>query len=113
MNLYGVDVLYGTTLRDVEAAHRSMETQLRVPGLVNMQSLTGRTPLAEVREALDRLNNPEDGFEDRIHVIAASSMLSHGVYVDRWDRRQFHLGWREVPPGAAVYMPAASRRLGR
>src|SRR6266852_3658814 len=32
-----------------------------------------------VNTALRRLKNPEPDFYDRIHLIAASSMLSHGV----------------------------------
>jgi hypothetical protein len=82
VSLYGVDVTYGSTLRDVEAVARSFETELRVEPL-NSVSLTGRTPLDEVRDALHRLNAPEPEFGDRIHLIAASSMLSHGVDVDR------------------------------
>ncbi len=79
---YGVDVVYGSTLKDVEAAARSFEAQIPIPGL-NPITLTGRTPLEDVRSALRRLKNPEPDFDDRIHVIAASSMLSHGVDIDR------------------------------
>lgn len=82
VSLYGVDVVYGSTLKDVEAAARSFEAQIPIPGL-NPITLTGRTPLDEVRSALHRLKNPEPDFHDRIHVIAASSMLSHGVDIDR------------------------------
>lgn len=81
-SIYGVHVTYGSTLRDVEAVARSFETEIRIEPL-NSVSLTGKTPLDEVREALRRLNNPEPDFGDRIHLIAASSMLSHGVDVDR------------------------------
>jgi hypothetical protein len=77
-----VDVVYGSTLKDVEAAARSFEAQIPIPGL-NPITLTGRTPLEDVRSVLRRLKNPEPNFEDRIHVIAASSMLSHGVDIDR------------------------------
>jgi superfamily II DNA or RNA helicase len=45
--------------------------------------LTGQTDFDDVREILDRLEKPEPDFADRIHVIAASSMLSHGVDVNR------------------------------
>ena len=78
---YGVGVVYGSTLKDVEAAARSLDTEIGVP--VNSVTLTGRTPLEEVRAVLERLSSPEDDFERRIHVIAASSMLSHGVDIDR------------------------------
>lgn len=78
---YGVDVVYGSTLKDVEAASRSAESQ--VPIDLNSATLTGRTPLEEVRSTLERLTNPEPEFEDRVHLVAASSMLSHGVDIDR------------------------------
>ncbi len=79
---YGVDVVYGTTLKDVEAAARSFEAQIPVEPL-NTVTLTGRTPLDEVRAAMGRLTNPEPNFDNRIHLVAASSMLSHGVDIDR------------------------------
>jgi hypothetical protein len=79
---YGVDVVYGSNLKDVEAAARSFETQIQLDR-VNAATLTGRTPLDEVRETLARLTSPEDDFYERIHLIAASSMLSHGVDIDR------------------------------
>jgi len=83
LSLYGVDVVYGNTLRDLEAATRSFETQIRVNGPLHTASLTGRTPFDEVRNTLDRLDKPEGSFDDRLHVIAASAMMSHGVDVDR------------------------------
>jgi hypothetical protein len=79
---YGVDVVYGSTLKDVEAAARSADSQVPIERL-NSETLTGRTPLDEVRSTLERLTNPEADFDERIHFIAASSMLSHGVDIDR------------------------------
>lgn len=79
---YGVDVVYGSTLKDVEAAARSAESQVPIDPL-NPATLTGRTPLEDIHSTLDRLMNPEEKFEDRIHFVAASSMLSHGVDIDR------------------------------
>lgn len=83
VSIYGVDVVYGSTLKDVEAVARSFETQIQLSGTVNAATLTGRTPLDEVRSTLGRLTNPESDFYDRIHLIAASSMLSHGVDINR------------------------------
>ncbi len=79
---YGVDVVYGSNLKDVEAVARSFDSQIRLDR-VNAATLTGRTPLEEVRATLDRLTHPEPEFYDRIHLIAASSMLSHGVDINR------------------------------
>lgn len=80
---YGVDVVYGSNLKDVEAAARSFETQIQLERELNAATLTGRTPLEEVRETLARLTDPEDDFYRRIHLVAASSMLSHGVDIVR------------------------------
>lgn len=79
---YGTNVVYGSTLYDVEAAGRSLGSNNTVDG-INVEQLTGQTDFDEVRDILERLEKPEEKFEDRIHVIAASSMLSHGVDVDR------------------------------
>ncbi len=80
---YGVDVVYGSNLKDVEAVARSFETQIQLDRPVNAATLTGRTPLDEVRSTLGRLVDPEPDFYDRVHLVAASSMLSHGVDVNR------------------------------
>jgi len=81
ISMYGTDVIYGSTLYDVEGAQRSLDSNATVA--VNSEQLTGQTPFDEVRAILDRLENPEPDFSERIHVIAASSMLSHGVDVSR------------------------------
>ncbi len=80
--LYGTQVVYGSRLRDVEAAARSFESEIPVAPLEHV-ALTGSTPFDEVRRALDRLITPEQTFEERVHLVAASSMMSHGVDVDR------------------------------
>jgi len=83
IRLYGVDVVYGNTVRDVEASRRSAETEFDSP--INAETLTGGTPFEDVRTILDRLDHPEPSFSDRIHLIAASSMISHGVDIDRFN----------------------------
>jgi hypothetical protein len=80
---YGVDVVYGSNLKDVEAVTRSFDTQIQLNRPVNAATLTGRTPLDEVRATLARLVDPERDFYNRIHLVAASSMLSHGVDLNR------------------------------
>ncbi len=83
LSLYGTDVVYGNTLRDLDAALRSTETQVSVDGRLNTAPLTGRTPFEDVRSTLSRLEDPEAEFEERLHIIGASSMMSHGVDIDR------------------------------
>lgn len=82
ISLYGTNVVYGTTLYEVEAAARSLGSNNTVEG-INVEQLTGQTEFDEVRAILDRLEKPEKDFAERVHVVAASSMLSHGVDVDR------------------------------
>lgn len=83
LSLYGTNVVYGNTLRDLDAALRSTETQVDVHGALNTAPLTGRTPFEEVRQTLSRLEDPEEEFESRLHIIGATSMMSHGVDIDR------------------------------
>lgn len=83
LSLYGVDVIYGNTLRDLDATVRSFETQIEVEGALNEASLTGRTQFEDVFRILERLESPEEKFEERIHLVAASAMMSHGVDIDR------------------------------
>lgn len=83
ISLYGTDVVYGNTLRDLDAVIRSAETQVQVPGPLNVESLTGRTQFEQIRETTARLERPEEDFYNRLHVISASSMMSHGIDIDR------------------------------
>lgn len=83
-DLYGTNVVYGNTLQDIDAVIRSAETQYAdVDPPPNIASLTGRTAFEDVRTTLQRLQHPENAFGDRLHLIAASSMMSHGVDIDR------------------------------
>lgn len=82
-SIYGVNIVYGNSLRDLDAVTRSLEGQQVQVSPLGFDSLTGRTPFKEVRRILDRLNEPEADFDDRLHVITASSMMSHGVDIDR------------------------------
>jgi hypothetical protein len=84
LDYYGTNVVYGNTLRDINAAVRSFDGQPGVQPL-NVATLTGGTPLEEVREVLGRLDSPEIEFLERIHIICASSMMSHGVDIDRFN----------------------------
>lgn len=86
LSQYGTNVVYGSTLRDLDAVSRSSGTQLvDIEGPVNEAALTGRTQFEEVSAVLDRLQKADEAvpFEERIHIVMASSMMSHGVDVDR------------------------------
>lgn len=107
VSLYGTDVAYGIRIRDVSAAAMSAEAQTDL-GQINVEELTGNTPLDDVREVLKRLENPEPDFDERIHFIAASSMMSHGVDIDRLNLMCV-LG---VPLATAEFIQATAR-IGR
>jgi hypothetical protein len=84
ISFYGVQVIYGSKLRDVEGAARSLESQPPAEP-TNVATLVGGTALSEVLKVLQRLQNPEESFVDRIHIVCASSMMSHGVDIDRFN----------------------------
>lgn len=109
VSLYGTDVVYGNTLRDLDAVSRSIEgQQVLVEGPVRTATLTGRTEFPEVRKTLRRLENPEPAFHDRVHIITASSMMSHGVDIDRLNVMTM-IG---LPLGTAEFIQT-SARVGR
>ena len=108
LSLYGTNVVYGNTLRDLDAVMRSTETQVQVPGNLNVDSLTGRTDFEQIRLITARLENPEADFQDRLHVVPASSMMSHGVDINRLNVMVI-LG---IPLTTAEFIQATSR-VGR
>lgn len=85
VGLYGTDVIYGNTLRDLDAVVRSGETQWEdVPSpRPRVASLTGRTMFTDIIETLEELETPKEDFAERTHVVVGSSMMSHGVDIDR------------------------------
>lgn len=109
VNLYGTNVVYGNTLQDIDAVVRSSETQYaELDPPPNVATLTGRTELEAVRETLERLEVPEEAFNERLHIIAASSMMSHGVDIDRLNV----MVMLAFPLGVADFIQATAR-VGR
>ncbi len=109
LSLFGTNVIYGNTIRDLEASARSLESdQVAVDGPLNTAALTGHTPFPDVATILRRLEQPETDFHGRLHVITASSMMSHGVDIDRLNVMVM-LG---VPLTTAEFMQATAR-IGR
>jgi len=109
VDLYGTNVIYGNTLQDIDAVLRSSETQyaeLEPPP--NVATLTGRVGFDEVKRTLDRLETAEPRYEDRLHLIAASSMMSHGVDIDRLNV----MIMLAFPLGVAEFIQATAR-VGR
>lgn len=109
VDLYGTNVVYGNTLQDIDAVVRSSETQYaELTPPPNVATLTGRTDFEEVRKTLDRLEHPEAEFDQRLHLIAASSMMSHGVDIDRLNV----MIMLAFPLGVAEFIQATAR-VGR
>jgi hypothetical protein len=109
VDIYGTNVVYGNTLQDIDAVVRSSETQYS--GLIpipKVATLTGKTDFESVRQTLDRLENPEADFGDRLHLIAASSMMSHGVDINRLNIMLM----LAFPLGVAEFIQATAR-VGR
>lgn len=109
IDLYGTNVVYGNTLQDIDAVVRSSETQYaELTPPPNVETLTGRTDFEDVRKTLDRLEHPESDFDKRLHLIAASSMMSHGVDIDRLNV----MIMLAFPLGVAEFIQATAR-VGR
>lgn len=109
IDLYGTNVVYGNTLQDIDAVVRSSETQYaELTPPPNVETLTGRTDFEDVRKTLDRLEHPETDFDQRLHLIAASSMMSHGVDIDRLNV----MVMLAFPLGVAEFIQATAR-VGR
>ncbi|MCS0495586.1 helicase-related protein [Ancylobacter sp. MQZ15Z-1] len=109
IDLYGTNVVYGNTLQDIDAVVRSSETQYaELTPPPNVETLTGRTDFEDVRKTLDRLEHPEADFDQRLHLIAASSMMSHGVDIDRLNV----MIMLAFPLGVAEFIQATAR-VGR
>lgn len=111
LSLYGTQVIYGNTLRDLDAVQRSIQSgQIRPDDgqRLNAEVLTGRTDFENVATILERLEKPEDSPDDRIHLITASSMMSHGVDIDRLNV----MVMAGIPLGSAEFIQATAR-VGR
>jgi len=111
---YETQVSYNISKSNSDMLQRSVKT------MINMQleshgdpyrslvpvSLTGETPMSEVRDALSRLES--DNPERPIDIVIATSMISHGVDVNKFNFISFF----GMPRNTAEYIQAYSR-VGR
>jgi len=74
------------------------------------EMLTGDTEMPEVKSILRRMETPQHmaSPDDRLDVVIATSMISHGVDVDRLNQMLFY----SFPRSTAEYIQASSR-VGR
>ncbi|MYT50122.1 hypothetical protein GTW50_06345 [Streptomyces sp. SID7815] len=110
VDLYRTSLTYATTLVDFGRIRRSLDTQvneaLRREGFPDLRvaELKGETRLDEVRSVLDDLSSPNGN----TGMVVATSMVSHGVDVDRLNLMLFN----GMPRSMAEYIQASSR-VGR
>lgn len=111
---YETQVSYNISKSNSDMLQRSVKTMINVQleshgdpyrSLVPV-SLTGETPMSEVRDALSRLE--ADNPERPIDIVIATSMISHGVDVDKFNFISFF----GMPRNTAEYIQAYSR-VGR
>lgn len=86
---------------NLEAAPRDYEP-------LNAKLMTGETPLNLVRSYKDEIEKPREERENPIHTVIATSMISHGVDIDRFNFISFH----GMPRSTAEYIQSYSR-VGR
>lgn len=111
---YETQISYNISKSNSDLLQRSVKTminrQLKAQGdpyeILSSVSLTGETPMSDVRDALERLE--ADDPENPIDVVIATSMISHGVDVDKFNFISFF----GMPRNTAEYIQAYSR-VGR
>jgi len=70
--------------------------------------MTGETPLNLVRTYKNQIEQPRSERENPIHMVIATSMISHGIDIDRFNFIAFH----GMPRSTAEYIQSYSR-VGR
>jgi len=70
--------------------------------------MTGETPLSLVRAYKNEIEKPRAERENPIHMVIATSMISHGIDIDRFNFIAFH----GMPRSTAEYIQSYSR-VGR
>ncbi|SEL59126.1 helicase-related protein [Streptacidiphilus jiangxiensis] len=110
VDLYRTSLTYTTALPDFAKISRSLDTQvneiLKRGGfdILKTAQLSGDSRLDNVRNVLDDLESRQG----EIDTVVATSMVSHGVDIDRLNLMLFH----GMPKSMAEYIQASSR-VGR
>lgn len=107
---YWIFLEYNNVKRDGNNVEGALDTpinvELRKAGIVefNTRKMTGDETFQDVREVLAQVENNPNVF-DGINLIAATSMISHGVDADRFNIMFFY----GIPGNTAEYIQAYSR----
>ncbi|MGQ9609676.1 MAG: helicase-related protein [bacterium] len=109
---YNLMLSYNLVKLEGDAVYQSIKTmvnpRLREEGFeeISPRNLTGDVTFSDVKEVLSIIENPSG--EERIDLITATSMISHGVDIDSMNFMVF----RGMPRNNAEYIQASSR-VGR
>ena len=107
---YWIFLEYNNVKRDGNNVEGALETpinvELREEGVpeFNTRKMTGDETFQDVREVLAQVENTDNVFEG-VNLIAATSMISHGVDADRFNIMFFY----GIPGNTAEYIQAYSR----
>lgn len=111
LKLYETSLAYTISKKEKNPLVRSIDGQmadylrgdkLRTP---LSDELTGDTLFDDVEGILNNLENPPDDFRERLNMITATNMISHGVDVDRFNYMVFF----GMPRQTAEYIQSSSR----
>lgn len=107
---YWIFLEYNNVKRDGNNVEGALETpinvELKKEGITefNPRKMTGDETFQDVREVLAQVENNQNVF-DGVNLIAATSMISHGVDADRFNIMFFY----GIPGNTAEYIQAYSR----
>lgn len=114
LDAYSTSLTYFLNKRELDSLRTDIEgdlnPNLRVDGIepVDVLELTGGVSTDDVERVLARLEQPKTTGERRADAVLATSMVSHGVDVDRLNMMLFY----GMPRQTAEYIQASSR-VGR
>lgn len=113
LDFYSTSLAYFLNGNELAAIHTDLESDTNPrlvaegEGPLNVMELTGNVPTGDVSRILDRLEREAPGANSE-DVVLATSMVSHGVDIDRLNAMVFY----GMPRQNAEYIQASSR-VGR
>lgn len=113
---YEVQISYHYAKDNTQLMKRSVNTMIngnlaaapRDYDKLRAELMTGETPLSLVRAYKNEIEAPRNERQNPIHMIIATSMISHGIDIDRFNFIAFH----GMPRSTAEYIQSYSR-VGR